>query len=99
MSDKLNHSKIQAFATAYQSLLPVLLSFQNTSLRKRTRLNREMVLFCSSMLLKWASHHYTWQQNDCGSKFYWHSRVFSTDEILTIRRMIGWYMQVHSYRS
>jgi len=44
MSDKLNHSKVQAVATAYQSPLPILLFFQNTSLRKQIRLSREMVL-------------------------------------------------------
>jgi len=44
LSDKLNHSKAQAFATAYQSPLPVLLFFRNTSLRKRMRLSREMAL-------------------------------------------------------
>jgi hypothetical protein len=44
MSDKLNHSGVQAFATAYQSPLPVLLFFQNTFLRKRVTLSREMEL-------------------------------------------------------
>jgi hypothetical protein len=52
MSDKLNHSKVQALATAYQSPLPVLLFFQNISLRKRIRLSREMVLLLKFDVVK-----------------------------------------------